>query len=229
MLDAGVHGDVTFITRWGSRDSHSMQDLALVARLGPGVAAEGEVDWIRRAQAGDPEAVEHIVRTQWERVQRLMMRLFGPRQDLEDLVQTAFLETLRALPSFRHESSLSTFVAGVAIRVGRRARRPTKVQRGARALEDVGELVSKTPGPDEGADRAEALRRVRAILEQVSEPKRVAFLLWAVHGMRVEEIAQSMEASVPATRSRIFYAQKELKAGAAKDPYLQEWLLERLP
>jgi len=34
---------------------------------------------------------------------------------------------------------------------------------------------------------------------------------------------------VSATRSRIFYAQKELLARAAGDPYLAEWLAERRP
>jgi DNA-directed RNA polymerase specialized sigma24 family protein len=49
-------------------------------------------------------------------------------------------------------------------------------------------------------------------------------LLWAVEGMPVDDIAQVMQASRPATRSRIFYAQKELKAVASADPLLQHWL-----
>ena len=61
--------------------------------------------------------------------------MFGPRQDLEDLVQTTFLETLRALPGFRRESSLSTFISGIAARVVMRARRPSKVVRGWSSLE----------------------------------------------------------------------------------------------
>jgi DNA-directed RNA polymerase specialized sigma24 family protein len=73
------------------------------------------------------------------------------------------------------------------------------------------------------------LRRTRAILEQIAEPKRMAFLLWAVEGMAVHEIAQAMQASVAATRSRIFYAQRELKAEAGKDPLLQEWLARPVP
>jgi RNA polymerase sigma-70 factor (ECF subfamily) len=186
---------------------------------------DSELEWVRRAQAGDPAAVDRLIRAQWPRVQRLLIRVFGPRQDLEDLVQTTFLETLRALPSFRHDSSVSTFVAGVALRVGRRARRPSMVQKNSRALDDANELMSVLPGADEQSDAAEALRRVRAILEGIAEPKRVAFLLWAVEGMPVDDIAQVMQASRPATRSRIFYAQKELKAVASADPLLQHWLV----
>jgi DNA-directed RNA polymerase specialized sigma24 family protein len=68
---------------------------------------------------------------------------------------------------------------------------------------------------------------VRAILERVAEPKRVAFLLWALSGVETAEVAAIMGASVAATRSRIFYAQRELQRMSERDPYLQEWLKER--
>src|SRR5690242_1823218 len=153
-----------------------MQELALSARPEPSVSSE-EDEWLRRARAGDSAAVAHVVHAHWERVQRLLLRVFGRRPDLEDLMQTTFLEVIRALPSFRGESSFSTFVAAIAIRVARRARRPPKVQRHARALDEVGELRAATPLADENAGRSEALRRAHTLLEGISEPKRVAFLL----------------------------------------------------
>lgn len=186
---------------------------------------EDELQWIQRAQAGDAQALDWIVRTQWERVQRLLLRVWGPRHDLEDLVQTTFLETLRCLPQFRGDSALSTFVAGIAIRVARRARRPSLVQRYAVPLESV-DPRSSASAPDTIAHDAEALRRVHVILAAVAEPKRVAFLLWALEGMTIPQIAGSMQATLPATRSRIFYAQKELAHEAGRDPYLREWLAE---
>jgi RNA polymerase sigma-70 factor (ECF subfamily) len=205
-----------------------MQGLARAARW-VRVTTDSELEWVRKAQAGDRAAVERLVRAHWQRVQRLLLRVLGPRDDLEDIVQIAFLETIRALPSFRHESSVSTFISGVAVRVARRAMRPTKVQQGTRMLEDAGTIASTLPGPEQHAEGAEALRRTRAILEQIAEPKRVAFLLWAIEGMAIDEIAGAMQASVPATRSRIFYAQKELKAEASKDPLLQRWLAGCVP
>lgn len=192
----------------------------------PRVATEDELVQIRKAQAGDARALDWIVRTQWQRVQRLLTRIWGPRQDLEDLVQTTFLETLRALPSFRRESELSTFVSGIAIRVARRALRPSLVVRHSIAEDDLTAPLRACGSLDKQLRDVEALRRVHAILAGVSEPKRVAFLLWALEGMPIPDIATSMQASVPATRSRIFYAQKELSCAAKADPYLLEWLTE---
>ncbi|HKU38818.1 MAG TPA: sigma-70 family RNA polymerase sigma factor [Polyangiales bacterium] len=185
--------------------------------------SSAEADWVARAQRGDPAAVDWLVREHWDRVQRLLLRMFGPRRDLEDLVQTTFLETLRALPSFRRESALATFVCGIAVRVGLRARRPSKLERSTRSLEECAE-PSIPPSAETNLEQAEALRRVQGILDRLSEVKRMAFLLWAVEGLPVSEVASAMNASVPATRSRIFYAQKAIRASAARDPYLRRWL-----
>lgn len=189
-----------------------------------GGAPPAEWAWVERARQGDPAALDWLVRTHWDRVQRLIVRMFGPRQDLEDLVQTTFLETLRALPNFRRESSLSTFVSGIAVRVVMRARRPSKVVRGSQSMEVQGELAAQGALADSELERAEALRRLQRILDRISLPKRMAFVLWAVEGLPVDQVAEAMQASVSATRSRIFYAQKAIKASAARDPYLCQWL-----
>jgi len=186
-------------------------------------------EWVLRAQRGDPEALGWLVRTHGPRLQRMFLRVFGARDDLEDLVQNTFLELLKALPGFRQESTFSTFLTGIGVRVGRRARRPGRVIQRSVDLERAAHLPHAVSGPDERARASELLRRVHALLEDVAEPKRVAFLLWAVEGLSPAEVAAAMQASLSATRSRIFYAQKELMSAAQRDPYLREWLEEQRP
>jgi RNA polymerase sigma-70 factor, ECF subfamily len=201
-----------------------MRQWAEAERLETRDTSAEERRWLERAQAGEPAALGWLVRLHGGLVRRLLVRVLGPREDLDDLMQNAFLETLRALPSFRRESALSTFVAGITIRVARRAARPTRVVAGSVALES--EPPDAGPPPEERLAAKRSLERVRRALELIAEPKRVAFLLWSLEGMSLEEIAAAMGASVAATRSRIYYAQKELLARAAKDPLLRERLLE---
>jgi RNA polymerase sigma-70 factor, ECF subfamily len=188
-----------------------------------------EEDWVRRAQRGEPDALTWLVRAHGPRLQRMFLRVFGTRHDLEDLVQMTFLELLKALPGFRHESSFSTFLTGIGVRVGRRAMRPARVVRASVELTRADHVQHAASPPDEQARASELLRRVHLLLADVAEPKRVAFLLWSVEGLAPVEVAQAMQASLSATRSRIFYAQKELLASAQRDPYLREWLEERMP
>ena len=180
---------------------------------------------IEAAKRGDPEALDRLARQELARVERLLLRLLGPRPDLEDLVQTVFLELCRALPGFRGDSKLSTFVGGITVRVARRAMRPSAWLRRRADLEL--EAVDPALSPHHRAEAQERLRRVRQALARISPKKRIAFLLWALEGLTPEAIAEMTDASVSATRSRIHYAKKELKARARRDPVLAE-LVEEL-
>lgn len=171
-----------------------------------------------RARAGDPKELQAIARRELPRVEGLLRRLLGPRSDMEDLVQNVFVEMCRALPNFRGESTISTFVGGITVRVARRAMRPTAWIRFRSPMPE--EAPAGPHRTDDSAIAAEQLRRLDAALAKISTDKRIAFVLWAVEGKDVETIATMVGASVPATRSRIHYAQKELKALAASDPYL---------
>lgn len=178
-------------------------------------------DELDRLRAGDPVALDALVRRELPRVERFLVRMLGPRADLADLVQTVFLELCRALPGFRGASTLSTFVGGIAVQVARRTMRPTAwTSRRADLPDDV---TSTAAGPEDIASSRRKLARVREVLSGLTPEKRIAFLLWALEGMPIPEIAATMDASVPATRSRIFYAQKELRAAAARDPLLADF------
>ena len=59
-----------------------------------------------------------------------------------------------------------------------------------------------------------------ALLDRIAAPKRIALLLFAVEGRPVEEVAALMGATQTATRSRVFFARRELRALIAADPRL---------
>lgn len=177
-----------------------------------------------RIRAGSEVELDQLMRSEMPRVERLLLRVLGPRQDLEDLVQTVFLELLRALPGFRGDSSISTFVGGITVRVARRAMRRSAFQRFRAVFQ--GEPEAARGNPEAQHRDSERLRRVQSALSQLSADKRIAFSLWAFEGLEPAAIAELTQASLSAVRSRIFYAQKELRAFATQDPWLAEALAE---
>ena len=64
--------------------------------------------------------------------------------------------------------------------------------------------------------------RVHRALDWLSPKKRIAFLLFAVEGHSIPEVAALMGAGKAATKSRIWFARRELLALARKDPALRE-------
>jgi RNA polymerase sigma-70 factor (ECF subfamily) len=170
----------------------------------------------------DGVALDQIVRRQMPQVERLLLRILGPREDLEDLVQTVFLELCRALPRYRGSAPLSTFIGGITVRVARRAMRPPAFFRRRGPMTE--EPTAIGTDPERTVTDQERMRRLRTALAKIGPKKRIAFALWAFDGMAVEEIAAVMGSTVAATRSRIHHAQRELRALAKRDPWLREAL-----
>jgi RNA polymerase sigma-70 factor (ECF subfamily) len=202
--------------------------MDFVRSLAGGFVVSHEVrdELLSRAQAGDVNALEAITRAQLPRVERLLRRMLGPRRDMDDLVQEVFLELVKSLHKFRGESSISTFVGGITVHVARRAMRPSAWQR-KRSADVSDETESPAESPDDQAMAQRRLVRLARALEGLSAPHRIALTLWALEGLEPKTIAEMTGASLAATRSRIFYAQRYLREAAVKDDVLREWLDER--
>ena len=69
-----------------------------------------EAELIARAKAGDQGAFEQLVLDNQNRVYSLALRMLGDPEDAQDAAQEAFLNAWRALPTFKGESSFSTWV-----------------------------------------------------------------------------------------------------------------------
>src|SRR4051812_12940531 len=92
-------------------------------------AAPGDEALIAAARGGDHAAYTALYQRYAARVYARLTQLIGPSGDREDLLQQVFLELYRALPRFRAESSIGTFIYGIAVHVAldhlrRRGRRP---------------------------------------------------------------------------------------------------------
>lgn len=180
---------------------------------------------VARAQAGDAAALEQLAREELPKVERLLGRLLGPRRDLDDLVQTVFVELMRSLSRFRGDSQFSTFVGGITVQVARRAMRRSAWDRRKLPMPEI-EPTSPDASVESVVHQRAQLAALRVALEALSEDHRVALLLWALEGLEPAAIAELTGTSVSATRSRIWWAQKYLKRHAAADPLLAELVEE---
>jgi RNA polymerase sigma-70 factor (ECF subfamily) len=157
-------------------------------------------------------------------VHRAMFRILGSNRDLEDLLQDAFIEIYRALPSFRGDSTLARWCQTIAVRIAYLAisrRRPPAVD--LALVEDI------VPG---GADvqrsllAREAARRLYAALDRIEPKQRVAFALAAIDGRSLAEVAALTDSTLFAVKTRVWRARRELVRRASKDALLSAYLHE---
>ena len=126
-----------------------------------------------------------------------------------DLVQDIMLAIWGGLPRFRHESSLKTFVAGIAYKrsfshVARAVRRP----RSAPLSDD---LVSPDPLPDEIASRNQLKARMLEVIQTLPLAQKQAIIL-CLEDFSFKEIGQTMGTSTHAAQMRCHRAKEALKA-----------------
>jgi RNA polymerase sigma-70 factor (ECF subfamily) len=186
----------------------------------PEAEAAGAVDvgaLVERARRGDRDAFRALFRLHVGRVHRLVYRLVGPSADVEDIVQTVFVEGFRSLPAFRGESLFSTWLGRIAARVSMRARKRPRLQ--LVPLAGAEDQPHGTPGPERSAEAREGLARLDRLLDQLSPKRRAAFVLHALEGYSMEEVAAMLGAGVSAVKVRVHDARKELERQARRDPY----------
>lgn len=165
---------------------------------------------------GRAELVRELFLAHRVRVLALCLHVTGRRDEAEDALQETFLAVHRALPGFRGEAQLSTWVYRIAIRTASaiRARRPASQPLDAHA---GGEIADAAPGPDRAAEgRIEAERLSRA-LDRIGAEHRMILSLFAVEGLRHGEIAEVLGVPEGTVWSRLHAARKalgrELQAG----------------
>jgi len=188
-------------------------------------AGNGDAELVRRCVARDPAALRELFERERYRVHALLFRMIGSNAPLDDLAQEAFLEIFRSLPGFRGESALSTWIDRCVVRVGyAHFRRKSRIP----SLECLPDTAAASgPSAEERALYREAARRLYAELERLEPRQRLAFTLFAVEGRPLREIAELMDASVVATKVRVWRARQALEKRAKHDPLLAEFLSGR--
>lgn len=189
------------------------------------VTRELDLALAQRAAEGDRAAQRDLFHRLKNAVHHTLFRILGANRDIEDLVQDAFLEIFRALPSFRGDSSLARWSQTIATRTAYLAierRKPAAVD--LEVVED--EIVDRDPDAHRIALARQAARRLYAALDRIDPKQRIAFALAVIDGLSLAEVAQLTESSVVAVKTRVWRARRDLMKRAQKDPVLRSYLAE---
>jgi RNA polymerase sigma-70 factor (ECF subfamily) len=149
----------------------------------------------------------------------IALRITNNPADAEDVLQDSLLKAYQNLPQFRGESSLSTWLGSIVTNQAittlrqRFSRNEVSLDRTARTTEErktAPIVVDPGDSPETGAMKAEFRAVFARTIEELDEKLRVIFVLREMGDFSMEELAQVLELSVPAAKSRLFEARKKL-------------------
>src|SRR5450755_4396659 len=151
---------------------------------------------------GDERAFRTLYRRYTPKLRGLVLRMLGGHQsESDDVVQDSWLRAVGSIRRFRGDSSFSSWLNGIGVRVtweAIRRRRPTI------ALVAGDEPRSDSPDSAERLDLEEALR-------QLPDEQRTVVVLHDVEGFGHDAIAESLGIAVGTSRSHLSRARKALR------------------
>jgi RNA polymerase sigma-70 factor (ECF subfamily) len=184
----------------------------------PGVDDVAEL--VARCQSGNADAFRQLFQRHRDDVARLVYRMTGASNDLEDLIQEVFLQVHKSIGDFRGDARFTTWLYRLTVNVVLMHRRSAKSR-----PQLVAEVFAATPKdvgllPDEQVARRRRMSAFTRLVGRLSEKKRTVFILHELEGLAPSEIAKIVGAPVLTVRTRLFYARRELTTMLREEPAL---------
>jgi RNA polymerase sigma-70 factor (ECF subfamily) len=157
---------------------------------------------------------ESVVNEHGALIRRIARSYEMNRALVDEMVQDIYLALWEALPRFRGDSALRTFVVRVAhnraiAHVAKEARRPRSVE-----LDEA--FPDPATTPDTAAERDEARARLERAVARLPLGQRLVVTL-ALEGFSPDEIAQVLGIGISAASVRLHRAKVELQEQLTED------------
>jgi len=174
---------------------------------------------VARARTGDKKALSTIVSENEQMVYNTALRLLGNREDAECVLQETFLKVFQAVPNFKGNSSISTWIYRIATNYALMKLRDRK--KDFSAIDDAEYKVSKTAlsafnrsvgnNPHQAMENSELQGRMEEAIDQLPPKFRSVFVLKDIEGMSLKEITEMTDMSLAAVKSNLHRARLFLR------------------
>ena len=177
-----------------------------------------EAALVRRAAAGDADAVRPIIRAHNQRLYRLVRAVLRSNADAEDVLQEAYLQAFSQLAGFKGEASLSTWLSRIALNAALMRLRAQKRQKRAAVETRPFEadiipfpLSSSTADPERVMAQRQLLRLIEEATDALPEAFRLVFVARVIEGLNVEETATHLDLPPATVKTRLHRARRLIR------------------
>ncbi|GAB4515988.1 MAG: sigma-70 family RNA polymerase sigma factor [Anaerolineae bacterium] len=168
--------------------------------------------WVYAAIEGDQDAFAEIVYTFQDAVYNLCYRILGERTEAEDATQEAMLRAYSNLIRYDHERSFKTWLLSIASNhcIDRLRKRRMQFLSIDDPLPANMALSSDEPQPEFVVEMNERSHRIQQMLNDLNEVDRAAVVLRYWYDYSYVEIAEILETTESAIKSRLYRARQAL-------------------
>ena len=178
---------------------------------------------VARVQKGDKQAFDLLVLKHQYKVHAIISRYIKDFDEVNDVVQEAFIKAYRALENFRGESAFYTWLYRIAVNTAKnylvsRNRRPPSFDVDATNSQYSEENIQLQDhdSPENILYKNELESVINDAVSELPEDLRTALMLREFEDLSYEQISDIMDCPVGTVRSRIFRAREALEEKISK-------------
>jgi RNA polymerase sigma factor (sigma-70 family) len=185
---------------------------------------------VKRAIAGDAEALAALFARERDRLFRIAFSVLRNREDAEDAVQCGLLSAYTNLRSFEGRSKFSTWLKRIVVNAALMSRRRLRA-RPAVSLDELAaantqphsiRLVDIRLSPEEVCALAEMKCLLESKMSKISPLLRSTLKLRYLVGLTTPEAARALRINISAAKSRMSRARRQL-AARMEAPSAEPW------
>ncbi len=175
-----------------------------------------EEELARRAQKGDEVAFDNLVSYCAPRIFNLAYRLLDNRDDADDITQEAFMRIYQALPRFKWDAPLSSWMYRITSNLcfdemKRRKKRPLNFAEITAEGENEPEFVAENADPADIIIKSTDAKIIQQCMAELTPEARMIIVMFDVQGMSYLEIADVMKLNMGTVKSRLNRARHTLR------------------
>jgi len=171
-----------------------------------------EAEWIKLAREGDQAAFGRLVVAYQTPVYNLAYRMLGNAAEAEEAAQEAFLRAYTHLRSYDPQRPFRSWLLSIASHycIDRLRRRRITWLSFEDEIAAPERLTSKRPSPESAMMQHERKEHIQQLLAALSPTDRAAITLRYWYDCSYEEIAETLNLTVSAVKSRLHRARRGL-------------------
>lgn len=172
-----------------------------------------EAIWLEKARNGNKEAFGKIIEAYQTPVYNLAYRMLSNSGEAEEAAQEAFIRAYTRLESYNPDHKFSTWLLSITSNYcidQIRKRRALLLSIDEPLAPHPALMSDREEAPESQLVHSQQQEMVQSLLAELEPDYREAVILRYWHELSYEEIAEMMDTSVSAIKSRLFRARKQL-------------------
>jgi RNA polymerase sigma-70 factor, ECF subfamily len=173
--------------------------------------ALSDADVVQRVRDGDTALFEILVRRYNQRVYRAVRAVLRSEDEVEDVMQQAYLNAFAHLRQFAERAQFSTWLIRIAVNEAL-----ARLRKRGRAEWEIPEMESNEPDPEQQAQASQIRTLVESELDALPATYQTVLVLRDVEGLNTAETADALGVSEDVVKTRLHRARAMVRDGLAR-------------